>query len=406
MAYQQYYSRPGENEKAHSTNVYPSYPTPQQYEPYQNPFEDQGPPQHEYPQPSQRLRDYYPEAHPSPGEDYSMRVLSPHNEIDPNSIPELPHIPHPPPPVPPHIPQNPHHSLASTASGTTAASNTDFNEADTLRGSLDPSYPMKTLPNSEVPFAQSPSIISYGNKHAGYHRFSDDDFENVKQQRKREFLGRCCGCCPLWLRIVGCTCLVLLIALIIIAGALVGTFKQPIIKFEGVGTHPDGLSVYQPQANKAFTINVGLNVSVVNNNIFGPYFSMIKADAYYPVPAAFAQESGSDPKGVYVGGGNKSDVYFGPHSTTTIIFPLSITYNPTMKNSQAILADITKKCSLTGSAKEKLNINYDLTLYLRILFVSIAPRLSESASFDCPLKNGQIPGASEIINQFTGNGQR
>ncbi|KAL1916780.1 uncharacterized protein VTP21DRAFT_5484 [Calcarisporiella thermophila] len=314
-------------------------------------------------------------ANPAYPNDYHSVAPIPYPDYDESSSP--------PPPPPPH-----RHSTSKW-----------MGHASSPATSEEPLY---DRPSSATPLAHGdpspPSDPSYANLPAGvappgwrYTTMLDDDRDDVEQnekemaKKKRQFCSRCCPCCPVWLRFVGCGCLVLLIILIIVIGALAATFKQPNINFKGTGPSPDGRPTYLAQGRN-FSINMGLDVSVENPNIFGASFSMIKAEAFYPVPNASA---GS--RGVPVGGGNLTDVYFGPKSTTELNFPFSIQYTSDMPNAQAVLADIASKCGFTGGPKQKLTVNYNLILYLRILFFTISPTLQESASFNCPLQDGELP---------------
>jgi hypothetical protein len=71
---------------------------------------------------------------------------------------------------------------------------------------------------------------------------------------------------------------------------------------------------------------------------------------------------------------------------TTIDFPFSVNYNKDIDPGFAILFDIAQKCGLTGGEKQKLEIDYKLTLTIKILLVTINPSFNRKAMIDCPIK--------------------
>ena len=54
---------------------------------------------------------------------------------------------------------------------------------------------------------------------------------------------------------------------------------------------------------------------------------------------------------------------------------------------KVILTDLISKC---GNPPQDITIDYDLDLQLKILGVSIDPKLSSSATFTCPISSGDI----------------
>ncbi|KAL1917073.1 uncharacterized protein VTP21DRAFT_5271 [Calcarisporiella thermophila] len=201
---------------------------------------------------------------------------------------------------------------------------------------------------------------------------------------------RCCGYCPVWLRWSSITCCILIILTAIVLAILFGTtFRQPEVKFLGLGPNPNGAQLYVVNGTR-FSINVGLVMQVVNPNIAGAKFSMIKAQAKYPDPR--------DPSapGFPAGGGNLTDVNIGSHSNTTFVFPFSVDYDPTIDQNKVMLRDIADRCGLLGSPKRPLQIKYDLTLFVHLLVATISPTIPLSTSLDCPIQNGQLPGIDSL----------
>jgi hypothetical protein len=74
------------------------------------------------------------------------------------------------------------------------------------------------------------------------------------------------------------------------------------------------------------------------------------------------------------------------NAVTNFTFPFSIEYDPTTDKDQAILSDIATKCGLLGGQKEQLTVNYQIRLAVKVLFVTVHPTVTSSASFDCPIQ--------------------
>jgi hypothetical protein len=82
-----------------------------------------------------------------------------------------------------------------------------------------------------------------------------------------------------------------------------------------------------------------------------------------------------------------TDVKIAAKGKTIIDFPFSVNYNKDIDPGFAILFDIAQKCGLTeGSAKQKLEIDYKLTLTVKVLLVNINPSFDRKAMIDCPIK--------------------
>jgi len=86
-----------------------------------------------------------------------------------------------------------------------------------------------------------------------------------------------------------------------------------------------------------------------------------------------------------------TNVVIGAKKNTTIEFPFSINYDKDIDPGFAILMDIAQKCGLAGNKqKEKLEINYKLTLTYKILFITINPSFDRNAMIDCPIKVNKL----------------
>lgn len=117
------------------------------------------------------------------------------------------------------------------------------------------SYPLRDVPSApsvEKPFAppyQSRVSLADDNSYGGWrgprdsmsdlkltahpgYDSDEEDFGQIPRERKKRtcldlICCGCCTCCPLWARWMSCGCLIILIALGITIGVLVGTFHMP-----------------------------------------------------------------------------------------------------------------------------------------------------------------------------------
>ncbi|KAH7889429.1 hypothetical protein F5I97DRAFT_1934337 [Phlebopus sp. FC_14] len=191
--------------------------------------------------------------------------------------------------------------------------------------------------------------------------------------------GRCIGrfCC--------CTLMIIGFFIVSILLPLALWIRPPNIVVGDVQPPTTGSEI-QLQSN-GVTINLGIPISVSNPNYFSASFSSIKANIYYPI------------NNTLIGGGNQSDVTFPANSNKNFTFPFSITYTSTMPSSNQILADLYTKCGGGGSAKSDITVDYDIMLGLRVLFFTVYPTVSNSASFMCPLSASDI---SNLIPAISG----
>jgi hypothetical protein len=214
-----------------------------------------------------------------------------------------------------------------------------------------------------------------------YSSIGDHDEKEQKAKHAGLMKYLCCGSAK---KHRGRTCAIIccfLILIILIVGLILFlTFKQPQVDFLEIGQSSDNVEPYV-QTPTGFDFNFGLKIRVNNPNIIGATFSSIKVVAFYP---NFDKS---------IGGGNMTNVKIASRGNTTIDFPFSIRYDMGIDPNFEILRDIATKCGLIGSSeKQKITINYTLTLSLKLLFVSIpTPDFKKQANIDCPLKDGKIP---------------
>ncbi|CAJ0635185.1 1372_t:CDS:2 [Entrophospora sp. SA101] len=174
-------------------------------------------------------------------------------------------------------------------------------------------------------------------------------------------------------------CLLILIIIGVVAGVVIFG-KQPQVEFLEIGPSPNDVEAYV-KTPTGFDFNVGLKIRVNNPNVIGATFSLINVVAFYP---NFDKS---------IGGGNLTNVNIESRGNTTINFPFSIRYDKEIDPNFAILLDIASKCGLIGSSgKQKITINYTVSLSLKVLVISFPPySIKRQVNIDCPLQDGKIP---------------
>ncbi|QRW00193.1 glycoside hydrolase family 28 protein [Ceratobasidium sp. AG-Ba] len=196
-----------------------------------------------------------------------------------------------------------------------------------------------------------------------------DEHGNVWTKGSRT---RCVGrfCC--------CTVMTTIFLIVSIALTLGLWVRPPDISFNGIKTPTNGSTVVAQTTG--ITINLNLAIGVVNPNFFAADFSAIQAKAFYP---GVSQQ---------IGGGTLNNINFPSHSDTSFLFPFSINYTESIDPNRAIIKDIAVKCGFIGNTKSDIPVNYQLTLKLKVLGLTISPSFSGSASFSCPLQASDISG--------------
>jgi len=182
--------------------------------------------------------------------------------------------------------------------------------------------------------------------------------------------GRCIGrfCC--------CTLMITLLLFVSIALTLVLWVRPPNVSIGEVQTVSKSGSAIQLQED-GITINLGVPIAVDNPNYFAINFKQIKAQIFYPI------------NNTGVGEGILNDVMIRSNTQTNLTFPFSIDYKIKLDPGNLILKDLAQKCGLRGS-KSDLSVRYKITLQLRVLFIPIAPVVSNSFSFACPINPSDL----------------
>jgi len=184
-----------------------------------------------------------------------------------------------------------------------------------------------------------------------------------------------------------CTLMIIIFFIVSILLPLALWTRPPDIVIGNVQSASNGSEIQT--ITNGVQINLEVPIFVSNPNYFAVSFSSIKANIYYPI------------NNTLIGGGQENDITFHSHTNTNFTFPFSIEYTTTMSSSAQILADLATKCGLAGGTASDITVNYDITLGLRVLFFTVSPTISNSASFLCPLTASDIPGLSSVL---TGSG--
>lgn len=181
-----------------------------------------------------------------------------------------------------------------------------------------------------------------------------------------------------------CTMMIAVFLIVSILLALLMWVRPPDAIVGTVGTSTTQNAVQL--GSGSITVNLGINLTVVNPNYFAVSFKSIDASAYYPI------------NNTLVGTGNETDITFNSNSETNFTFPFSLEFSTDMSSSTQILTDLASKCGVGGGAVEDITIDLDIKLGLRVLFFVVYPVLSIPASFACPISASDI---SSLIPSIT-----
>ncbi|EIN07222.1 hypothetical protein PUNSTDRAFT_53598 [Punctularia strigosozonata HHB-11173 SS5] len=184
--------------------------------------------------------------------------------------------------------------------------------------------------------------------------------------------GRCFG------RFLCCSLMTFVFLLVSIVLALALWVRPPSVTIGQLSTITNGSAIQL--SSDGLTVNLNVNISVDNPNFFSVAFKKINVDLHYPI-------NNTD-----VGGGSKKNIDFEAHSNKTFDFPISLEYTLADDPNSAILADLATKCGFIGGSKSDITVDYDITLGLRILFITVSPQISNSFSFACPLDESDLSG--------------
>jgi len=164
---------------------------------------------------------------------------------------------------------------------------------------------------------------------------------------------------------------VFLIVSIVLALAL---FIRPPSIIIGSAQPLSGISA----SSSGINVPLGVDISVSNPNYFSVDFKKIEVQIFYPI------------NNTPVGGGITTNIEFKSRSQTNFTFPFSLIYNASQAEANAIFTDLASKCGVNGGTKSNLNINYKITLGIRIVMAVISPVISNTFSFSCPIPASDI----------------
>ncbi|PFH54190.1 hypothetical protein AMATHDRAFT_53030 [Amanita thiersii Skay4041] len=183
--------------------------------------------------------------------------------------------------------------------------------------------------------------------------------------------GHCIGrfCC--------CTLLTSLLLIVSILLALALWIRPPNVTIGKVDLASSNALQIQAQQG-LLTINLGVNITVDNPNYFAVNFKRIKAEIFYPI------------NNTNIGGGELKDIVFHSNQETNVTFPFAIQYKASDDPQYNVLRDLAQKCGVGNGVQSNINVNYKITLGLRILFITISPVVSNSMNFACPADPQEI----------------
>ncbi|KAI9322801.1 hypothetical protein BX666DRAFT_1898568 [Dichotomocladium elegans] len=194
----------------------------------------------------------------------------------------------------------------------------------------------------------------------------------------------CCACClPAWAGYMLWFIIIAIIICVIVIAALLGTFKMPTVDVLDVTNAPGEDSIQITYKGSEFDLALGLIVNVNNPNVLPIRLKNIQATANLPAPDGSGES-------YYMGSGFLAAQTVPKNSNYNFTFPFNIEYDYNSVSSQAMLSTLLDECGLYGSesseglSSSQITVSYTIHLSASVLFVTIHPTLSGSASFDCP----------------------
>jgi hypothetical protein len=141
------------------------------------------------------------------------------------------------------------------------------------------------------------------------------------------------------------------------------------------GTSPavaQGLNVL----SDGFQVNMDIPIEVINPNYFSVKLTNVDAQLFYSINNTF------------IGNGTVRNVALPSGSTTDFNFPFALIYTKSIDPSSAIITDIASKC--LASPPADLTVHYKIKVGVKVFVVTIAPTISNSLSFACPIDKGSL----------------
>ncbi|KAJ1646134.1 hypothetical protein IWQ61_010235 [Dispira simplex] len=214
-----------------------------------------------------------------------------------------------------------------------------------------------------------------------------------KGERQGRYRNRRCCCCSLC-----CCCIItVVVVLVLVAVGLLLFFllaRMPTVDVIGVQPPADGRLLFSTQgSNLVFNFDIRFDVS--NLNYLTLQVNQLQGTGYWP----------SLPD-VPMGNGTLRDVTIEKQATTTIDFPVTLTYDPDKDPQRKVLAELADKCGFTGT-RSQLTVDYEVKIYFKLIgSIQVTPAVRNSASFDCPIPDtysqqvDKLGSASDLINSL------
>ncbi|KZV72880.1 hypothetical protein PENSPDRAFT_329061 [Peniophora sp. CONT] len=135
-------------------------------------------------------------------------------------------------------------------------------------------------------------------------------------------------------------------------------------------------------ANGGIRINADIPINVNNPSYLNVNLAGLDAQIFYPI------------NNTYIGNGTLANTELPSFTNKNFTFPFAIDYTADIDPDQAIIKDILQKC-LAGS---DLDVNYKLSVDVRVLSVPVKRTISQSASFKCPIDSSSVSGILGGLN--------
>ncbi|KZO97820.1 hypothetical protein CALVIDRAFT_497006 [Calocera viscosa TUFC12733] len=191
-----------------------------------------------------------------------------------------------------------------------------------------------------------------------------------KQWTKGGGLRSCC-------RFFCCFLMTLIFIVLAVIFSLAVFIRPPDITFNGIVTPSNG-QILTSNSPDSFVANLDLSIGVRNPNFFDVDFNSISAKIFYP---------GFTPQ---LGNGTVTGVDFKSGTATTFLFPITLNYSTTADPSLGIITSIGQSCGIGGGTQSNINVNFSISLALKILASQLSFTFSSTLGFACPFTQQEI----------------
>ncbi|KAJ1953351.1 hypothetical protein IWQ62_006011 [Dispira parvispora] len=217
--------------------------------------------------------------------------------------------------------------------------------------------------------------------------------QNDKDEPLGRYKRRRCCCCSM------CCCCVItvVVVLVLVAVGLLLFFllaRMPTVKVVDVQPPSDGRSLFSTQGS-SLVFNFDIRFDVDNPNYLTLGVNQLEGTGYWP----------SLPD-VPMGNGTLRDITIEKQATTTLNFPVTLTYDPSKDPQHKVFDDLMDKCGFTGT-RSQLTVDYEVKVYFKIIgSIQVTPTVRNSASFDCPIPDisslqvDKLGSASDLISSL------